>query len=325
MIPGLTTRRRFTDLSEQEVLALAISSEEDDARIYETYAQRLRADFPQSAKMFDEMAEEEHQHRRRLIELHKKRFGDVIPLIRREHVAGYYARKPVWLVENLGIERIREEAAAMERQAQHYYLAAAKRTQDADTRKLLGDLAAAEGGHIRAAESLEQKHLTDEALEDESRVSHRQFILTWIQPGLAGLMDGSVSTLAPIFAVAFATQDTSTTFLVGLAASIGAGISMGFTEAASDDGELSGRGSPIKRGFASGIMTAIGGLGHALPYLIPDFWTATTIAMIVVFIELWAIAWIQNRYMDTPFLRAAFQVVLGGALVFAAGIIIGGA
>ncbi len=325
MIPGLTNRRRFTDLSEQEVLALAISSEEDDARIYETYAERLRAGFPQSAKLFDEMAAEEHEHRRRLIELHKKRFGNVIPLIRREHVAGYYARKPVWLVENMGIERIREEAAAMERQAQHYYLAAAKRTSDADTRKLLGDLAAAEGGHIRTAERLEREHLSDQDREDEARASHRQFILTWVQPGLAGLMDGSVSTLAPIFATAFATQDTWTTFLVGLAAALGAGISMGFTEAASDDGELSGRGSPIKRGFASGIMTAIGGLGHALPYLIPDFWTATTIAMIVVFIELWAIAWIQNRYMDTPFLRAAFQVVLGGSLVFAVGILIGAA
>ena len=325
MIPGLTHRRRFTDLSEQEVLALAISSEEDDARIYETYAERLRADFPQSAKLFDEMAEEEHHHRRLLIELHKRRFGDVIPLIRREHVAGYYARKPVWLIENLGIERIREEAAAMERQAQHYYLAAAKRTSDADTRKLLGDLAAAEGGHIRTAERLEQEHLTEDDRETEARASHRQFILTWVQPGLAGLMDGSVSTLAPIFAVAFATQDTSTTFLVGLAAALGAGISMGFTEAASDDGQLSGRGSPIKRGIASGVMTTIGGLGHALPYLIPDFWTATTVAMIVVFIELWAIAWIQNRYMDTPFLRAAFQVVLGGSLVFAVGILIGAA
>lgn len=325
MIPGLTHRRRFTDLSEQEVLALAISSEEDDARIYETYAERLRAGFPQSARLFDEMAAEEHEHRRRLIELHKKRFGNVIPLIRREHVAGYYARKPVWLVENMGIERIREEAAAMERQAQHYYLAAAKRTSDADTRKLLGDLAAAEGGHIRTAERLEQEHLTEDDREAEARASHRQFILTWVQPGLAGLMDGSVSTLAPIFAVAFATQDTSTTFLVGLAAALGAGISMGFTEAASDDGQLSGRGSPIKRGIASGVMTTIGGLGHALPYLIPDFWTATTVAMIVVFIELWAIAWIQNRYMDTPFLRAAFQVVLGGSLVFAVGILIGAA
>ena len=325
MIPGLTHRRRFTDLSEQEVLALAISSEEDDARIYETYAERLRTGFPQSARLFDEMAVEEHEHRRRLIELHKKRFGNVIPLIRREHVAGYYARKPVWLVENMGIERIREEAAAMERQAQHYYMAAAKRTSDADTRKLLGDLAAAEGGHIRTAERLEQEHLTEDDRETEARASHRQFILTWVQPGLAGLMDGSVSTLAPIFAVAFATQDTSTTFLVGLAAALGAGISMGFTEAASDDGQLSGRGSPIKRGIASGVMTTIGGLGHALPYLIPDFWTATTVAMVVVFIELWAIAWIQNRYMDTPFLRAAFQVVLGGSLVFAVGILIGAA
>jgi rubrerythrin len=324
MIPGLTNRRRFTDLSEQEILALAISSEEDDSRIYETYAEHLRADFPQSAKLFDEMAEEEHHHRRLLIELHKRRFGDVIPLIRREHVAGYYARKPVWLIENLGIERIREEAAAMERQAQSYYLAAAKRTQDADTRKLLGDLAAAEGGHIHTAERLEQEHLPEDARADEARVSHRQFILTWVQPGLAGLMDGSVSTLAPIFAVAFATHDTYTTLLVGLAASVGAGISMGFTEAAHDDGVLSGRGSPIKRGLASGIMTTLGGLGHALPYLISDFWTATTIAMIVVFFELWAIAWIQNRYMDTPFLRAAFQVVLGGALVFAAGVLIGG-
>jgi rubrerythrin len=324
MIPGLTNRRRFSDLNEQEVLALAISSEEDDARIYETYAERLRDDFPQSAKLFDEMAAEEHEHRRLLIELHQKRFGQVIPLIRREHVAGYYARKPVWLVENLGIERIREEAAAMERQAQKYYLAAAKRTQDADTRKLLGDLAAAEGGHIHTAERLEQEHLPEDARADEARVSHRQFILTWVQPGLAGLMDGSVSTLAPIFAVAFATYDTYTTLLVGLAASVGAGISMGFTEAAHDDGVLSGRGSPVKRGLASGIMTTLGGLGHALPYLISDFWTATTIAMIVVFFELWAIAWIQNRYMDTPFLRAAFQVVLGGALVFAAGVLIGG-
>ena len=150
-------------------------------------------------------------------------------------------------------------------------------------------------------------------------------MLTWVQPGLAGLMDGSVSTLAPIFAAAFATGDTWQTFLVGLAASVGAGISMGFTEAASDDGSISGRGSPAKRGVASGVMTAVGGLGHALPYLIPDFWTATIIAMAVVFVELWAIAWVQNRYMETPFWRAALQVVLGGALVFASGILIGSA
>ena len=316
-------RKRFRDLSEQEILALAISSEEDDARIYRGYAERLRTDFPDSAKVFDGMALEEDQHRQRLIDLHQQRFGDVIPLIRREHVAGYYNRRPVWLVENLGLERMREEAEAMEREAEQFYLTAAAQTSDASTRKLLGDLAAAEAGHQNTAQELEEKHLTGDARESEENQAKRQFLLTWVQPGLAGLMDGSVSTLAPIFATAFATQDTWTTFLVGLAASVGAGISMGFTEAASDDGQLSGRGSPIKRGFASGIMTTVGGLGHALPYLIPDFWTATITAIIVVFIELWAIAWIQNKYMDTPFFRAAMQVVLGGALVFAAGVLIG--
>jgi len=319
----LGNRKRFDDLSEQEILALAISSEEDDARIYRGYAERLRGEFPGSARVFEGMAEEEDSHRGALIEAHRGRFGEVIPLIRREHVAGYYARRPVWLVENLGIERIREEAAAMEREAERFYLEAAKRSSDPDTRKLLGDLAAAEAGHQHKAETLEDEHLDAEAREGEDAKAKRQFLLTWVQPGLAGLMDGSVSTLAPIFATAFATQDTWTTFLVGLAASVGAGISMGFTEAASDDGQLSGRGSPWKRGVASGVMTTLGGLGHALPYLIPDFWTATITAIIVVFIELWAIVWIQNRFMDTPFLRATFQVVLGGALVFAAGAIIG--
>ena len=323
MIPGVVSRRRFQDLSEQEVLALAISSEEDDARIYRTYAEKLRGEFPSSAAVFDEMAAEEDVHRTRLIELHQKRFGDVIPLIRREHVSGFYARRPVWLVENLGLDRMRDEAEQMERDAHRFYTAAAQRTSDADTRKLLGDLAAAEAGHSDKAEALIEEHLGEEARGEEDRAAHRQFVLTWVQPGLAGLMDGSVSTLAPIFATAFATQDPWTTFLVGLAASVGAGISMGFTEAASDDGTISGRGSPFKRGIASGVMTTVGGLGHALPYLIPHFYTATVIALIVVFIELWAIAWIQNRYMETPFFRAALQVVLGGALVLAAGILIG--
>lgn len=323
MIPGFANRRRFKDLSEQEIVALAISSEEDDARIYRSYAEMLRADYPASAAVFDGMAKEEDEHRRRLIDLHSARFGDVIPLIRREHVSGFYARRPVWLVENLGLERIREEAAQMERDAERFYQAAAAKTSDAATRKLLGDLAAAEAKHSDKAEELVDVHLGGEAKSEEESAAHRQFILTWVQPGLAGLMDGSVSTLAPIFATAFATQDTWTTFLVGLAASVGAGISMGFTEAASDDGQISGRGSPVKRGIAAGVMTTLGGLGHALPYLIPDFWTATAIALVVVFVELWAIAWIQNRYMQTPFLRAAFQVVLGGALVFAAGAIIG--
>jgi rubrerythrin len=324
MIPGLTTRRRFSDLSEQEVLALAISSEEDDARIYRTYAERLRKDFPSSAAVFDGMAVEEDGHRKRLIDLHSARFGDVIPLIRREHVAGHYARRPVWLTENLGLDRIRAEAHQMESEARAFYERAAARTPDAATRKLLGDLAAAEAGHERKADALEAQHLGDAARETEDQGAKRQFILTWVQPGLAGLMDGSVSTLAPIFATAFATQDTWTTFLVGTAASVGAGISMGFTEAAHDDGVLSGRGSPIKRGLASGVMTTIGGMGHALPYLIPDFRVATTIAIVVVFVELWAIAWIQNRFLETPFFRAVLQVVCGGALVFAAGVLIGG-
>lgn len=316
-------RRQFRDLSETEVLALAISSEEDDARIYRSYAARLVTDYPDTARIFDGMAVEEDAHRQRLITLFQRRFGEVIPLIRREHVAGFYARRPVWLMPTLSLEQVRAEAAAMEQAAEHFYLTAAKATTDAGTRKLLGDLAAAEAGHRHRAGTLEAAILDPDTRADEDRAEHRQFILTWVQPGLAGLMDGSVSTLAPIFAVAFATQDTWTTFLVGLAASVGAGISMGFTEAASDDGQLSGRGSPIKRGFAAGVMTTIGGLGHALPYLISDFWTATIIAMVVVFVELWAIAWIQNRYMQTPFWRAAFQVVLGGALVFGAGALIG--
>ncbi|EPX77689.1 iron exporter MbfA [Litoreibacter arenae] len=322
MLPSVTFRRRFSDLSEQEILALAISSEEDDARIYRGYAERLRDSFPASARIFEAMAVEEDGHRQMLIDLHKARFGDVIPLLRREHVAGFYARSPIWLVENLGLEKIREQAAQMERDAQRFYELASKRSTDADTRKLLGDLAAAEAGHEQKAVALTES-IGSEERDAEDRQAHRQFVLTWVQPGLAGLMDGSVSTLAPIFAAAFATGDTWNTFLVGLAASVGAGISMGFTEAASDDGQLSGRGSPWKRGFASGIMTTLGGLGHALPYLITDFWTATTIAIIVVFFELWAIAWIQNRFMETPFFRAAFQVVLGGALVLAAGILIG--
>ena len=323
MLPSTFGRRRFSDLSEQEILALAISSEEDDARIYRQYARILRPDFAASAEVFEEMAREEDTHRGQLIALHSRRFGDDIPLIRREHVTGFYTRRPVWLNRTLGLDRIRAEATEMEQQAEAFYRRAAAQVTDADTRKLLGDLAAAEAGHTHRADALEQEHLDPDTRAAEDRTSARQFILTWVQPGLAGLMDGSVSTLAPIFATAFATQNTHTTLLVGLAAAVGAGISMGFTEAASDDGALSGRGSPLKRGLAAGVMTTIGGLGHALPYLIPDFWVATIVAAIIVFIELWAIVWIQNRFMQTPFLRATFQVVLGGALVFAAGVLIG--
>ncbi|MCV0351269.1 iron exporter MbfA [Nitratireductor sp.] len=320
-----SSRRSFSSLTEQEILALAISSEEDDARIYRAYADGLREDFPHSAAVFEEMAKEEDGHRAALIEAHRARFGERIPLIRREHVRGYYERKPDWLVRPLGLEKVRAQAEQMEDQAHRFYVEAAKRTEDAGIRKLLGDLAAAEKAHESLAHRLSEKHLGADERAEEDQTEHKQFVLTYVQPGLAGLMDGSVSTLAPIFAAAFATGDTWQTFLVGLAASIGAGISMGFTEVASDDGVISGRGSPIKRGITTGIMTTVGGLGHALPYLIPHFWTATIIAFIIVFIELWAIAWIQNRYMETPWSRATFQVVLGGALVFAAGMLIGNA
>ncbi|MBN9033223.1 MAG: rubrerythrin family protein [Rhizobiales bacterium 63-7] len=316
-------RRPFSSLSEQEILALAISSEEDDARIYLAYADQLRTQYPQSAKVFEDMAEVEHTHRNMLIDMHRQRFGERIPLIRREHVRGFYERKPDWLRQNQSLEQIRDEAERMEETAARFYREAVAMTSDAATRKLLGDLAVAEEGHEDVARMLGDRHTPEDVKADEDETARRQFLLTYVQPGLAGLMDGSVSTLAPIFAAAFATQDTWQTFLIGLSASVGAGISMGFTEAAHDDGKLSGRGSPIRRGLASGIMTALGGLGHALPYLIPHFWTATAIAAVVVFVELWVIAFIQNRYMETPFLRAAFQVVLGGSLVLAAGILIG--
>lgn len=325
MLTSLFSRstRAFDSLSEQEVLALAISSEEDDARIYLAYADHLRPDYPASAKVFEDMSTVENTHRNMLIDMHRRRFGERIPLIRRDHVRGFIRQRPDWLRASLTLEQIRGEAEAMERQTQNFYHAAAKRTSDAETRKLLGDLALAEEGHEDIARMLGDRHRPDDVKGKEDDTARRQFVLTYVQPGLAGLMDGSVSTLAPIFAAAFATQDTWQTFLVGLSASVGAGISMGFTEAAHDDGKISGRGSPIKRGLACGIMTTVGGLGHALPYLIPDFWTATIIAVIVVFIELWAIAFIQNRFMETPFLRAAFQVVLGGGLVLGAGILIG--
>ncbi len=316
-------KRRLDSLSEQEILALAIASEEDDARIYLAYADRLKAQYPDSAKVFEDMAEVEHTHRNMLIDMHTRRFGDRIPLIRREHVQGFMARKPDWLQAQLSVDQVREEAEAMERAAYNFYMAAQKQVSDTGTRKLLGDLAMAEQGHEDIAAMLGEKHRPEDVQAHEEETAKRQFVLTYVQPGLAGLMDGSVSTLAPIFAAAFATGDTWQTFLVGLSASVGAGISMGFTEASHDDGKISGRGSPIKRGLACGIMTALGGLGHALPYLIPHFWTATITASIIVFIELWAIAFIQNKYMETPFWRAALQVVVGGALVLAAGILIG--
>lgn len=317
------TRRDFSTLSEREILSLAIAAEEEDGRIYSEFAMRLGDTYPGSAALFEGMAAEEDEHRRRLLDLYVARFGKRLVPIRREHVRGFLTRKPIWLLKSLSLEQARQQVWEMEDGAWRFYLAAASQVTDAGIRKLLGDLAAAEKGHAKRADQIDDTVLGDEGRDSEQVEQHRQFVLTYVQPGLAGLMDGSVSTLAPVFAAAFATGSTHQTFLVGLAAAVGAGISMGFTEAASDDGKLTGRGSPIKRGFAAGIMTTIGGLGHALPYLIADFWTATVVAAVVVLIELWAIAYIQNRYMQTPFWRAVMQVVLGGSLVFAAGILIG--
>jgi erythrin-vacuolar iron transport family protein len=317
------SRRDFESLSEREILSLAIAAEEEDGRIYSEFAMRLGDTYPGSAALFEGMAAEEDEHRRRLLDLYVVRFGKRLVPIRREHVRGFLPRKPIWLLKSLTLDQARQEVWEMEESAWRFYLAAAAQVTDAGIRKLLGDLAAAEKGHARRADQIDDRVLGPDGREAEGAEQHRQFLLTYVQPGLAGLMDGSVSTLAPVFAAAFATGDTHQTFLVGLAAAVGAGISMGFTEAASDDGKLTGRGSPIKRGLAAGIMTALGGLGHALPYLIADFWTATGVAIAVVLLELWAIAFIQKRYMQTPFWRAMLQVVLGGSLVFAAGIFIG--
>lgn len=317
--------RAFSDLNEQEVLALAISLEEEHGRIYAEYAHGLAETFPSSAKVFTGMAAEESVHRGWLIELFKKKFGDHIPLIRRQDVSGFVKLAPVWMVRPLGIDKVRDQSSAMETEAHRFYNTAAAKATDADVRKLLGDLAAAEGKHVTVARQLNETHLTPDAKDGEDAESHRRFVLQYVQPGLAGLMDGSVSTLAPIFAAAFATHNTWQTFLVGLAASTGAGISMGMTEAMSDDGVLTGRGTPWKRGVVTGLMTAIGGLGHTLPYLIPAFNVATSLAIVIVLIELWVIAWIRSRYMDTPFLRAVFEVVVGGLIVFAVGIAIGSA
>jgi rubrerythrin len=317
--------KAFADLTEKEILALAISLEEEDARIYADYADGLKENFPASAKVFTEMAEEENEHRRRLIEVFRQKFGDHIPLIRRNDVRGFVTHEPLWMVRPLGLDKVRKQAEAMEFETRRFYERAISRATDASIRKLLGDLAEAERSHISLAQQLGTELLTPGAVAAEEETRRRMFVLQIVQPGLAGLMDGSVSTLAPLFAAAFATHSTWETFLVGLAASVGAGVSMGFAEALSDDGQLTGRGQPLLRGTITGAMTALGGLGHTLPYLIRDFWTATTIAIIVVIIELWAIAWIRSRYMDTKFLRAAFEVVVGGLIVFGAGILIGNA
>ena len=314
--------RTFESLSPQEILALAISLEEEDERIYADYAEELRDTFPATAAMFDGMREEESGHRRRLIELYKSKFGEHIPLVRRHDVKGLVHRAPMWLTKPLRLDAVRKEAAAMEVETRRYYEKAADRTQDASIRQLLNDLAQEERSHEHRAGTLGEQ--LDEATRGQEDAANRKlFVLQIVQPGLAGLMDGSVSTLAPVFAAAFARHESHIAFLVGMAASIGAGISMGFAEALSDDGSLTGRGHPWIRGLVCGLMTTIGGIGHTLPFLITNFTVAFVVAVFVVLAELGTISWIRHRYMESPWLSATLQVVLGGMLVFAAGVLIG--
>lgn len=321
--------KAFSDLTEREVLAVTIASEEEDSRIYHAFAEDLADRYPGSAKLFTEMADEETGHRQRLLEVYRQRFGEILPPIRREDVKGSLKRRPIWLTRNLPLDKIRKQAEAMKYEANRFYEKAAERATDVGVRRLLDDLAIVEKGHGELAQKLTEANVPPDVRNAEEAISRRMFVLQYVQPGLAGLMDGSVSTLAPLFAAAFATHNNWDTLLVGLAASVGAGISMAFAEALSDDGSLTGRGAPLIRGIVCGGMTTLGGLGHTMPYLVPDrwpnaFWVATGISGIVVFCELWAIAWVRARFMDTPFLRAAFQVIIGGVLVLIAGILIGG-
>jgi rubrerythrin len=315
--------RSFESLSEQEILALAIALEEEDARIYGDFAEGLKADYPATAAILNEMRGEEDGHRHRLIALHQQKFGEHIPLIRRQDVKGFVNRKPIWRVRPLGLSAVRKETELMELETRRFYETAVRKTTDAGIRQLLGDLAEEERKHTQIAEEMESAQRSSGAAADEAATRKRLFVLQVIQPGLAGLMDGSVSTLAPLFAAAFATRNSLETFQVGLAASLGAGISMGFAEALSDDGSLTGRGRPWTRGFVCGLMTALGGLGHTLPYLIPQYQTATFIAVGVVLVELAVISWVRHRFMDTPLASAVFQVGIGGLLVFLTGILIG--
>jgi rubrerythrin len=315
--------RDLTSLTEREILALAIGAEEEDGRIYADFADRLRETYPESAKIFLDMSAEENDHRRSLLDLYAEKFGQHIPLIRRQDVRGFAPRRAVWTMPTLAIDAVRNAARQMEVESSRFYRAAASRSTDAAIRKLLGDLADVEDHHERQAGTIEERHLSGGKREAEDDVARRRFVLQIVQPGLVGLMDGSVSTLAPVFAAAFATHQSVNALLVGLAASIGAGISMGFAEALSDDGKISGRGAPIIRGLITGAMTTVGGIGHTLPFLIKNFWVATWIACAVVVLELAAISWIRWKYMDSNLVTAAIQVMFGGALVLACGVLIG--
>jgi rubrerythrin len=315
--------KTLKELTAREVLALAIQTEEEDGRIYADMAERIRKDYPETAKSLQAMRDEEDGHRHRLLSLYRERFGDHIPLIRRQDVKGFIARRPLWLNSILNVGMIRREVESMEQESRNFYQAAISQTSDVDVRQLLGDLAAEENKHYELAEEMEEQQKASGARGKETDTERRRFVLQIVQPGLAGLMDGSVSTLAPVFAAAFATHLSWDAFLVGMAASIGAGISMGFAEALSDDGVLSGRGRPVARGAVCGLMTTAGGIGHTLPFLISNFRLAMIIAVAIVAVELGVIAWIRHRYMDTPLLSATFQVVVGGTLVFIVGILMG--
>ncbi|HEV3063412.1 MAG TPA: ferritin family protein [Vicinamibacterales bacterium] len=313
----------FQGLSEKELLALAISLEEEDERVYADFAEGLRDAFPASAAVFHGMRDEEAGHRRRLIDLYRTKFGEHIPLIRRQDVRGFVQRRPVWLARPLSLDNVRKQASAIEVETRRFYERAAARSSDASVRQLLDDLAQEERAHEDKARELNEEKLGPHVREDEDRARQRLFVLQIVQPGLAGLMDGSVSTLAPVFAAALATRNSWDAFLVGMAASVGAGISMGFAEALSDDGSLTGRGLPWIRGIVCGAMTTLGGVGHTLPFLIPSFRPAFAIAFLVVLVELGVITWIRHRYMDTPIISAGVQVLIGGALVFLTGVLIG--
>jgi rubrerythrin len=316
-------KKRFKDLSEREILALAIQLEEEDSRVYGDFADGLHDTYPSTAKIFEEMQAEESRHRQRLIDMYRQRFGEHIPLIRRQDVKGFLERRPIWLIRPLGIHAVRKQVEIMELETRQFYERALEKISDASTRKLLGDLAEIERQHSDFAASLEEKHLAPDLRMEEERSRRRLFVLQIVQPGLGGLIDGSVSTLAPLFAAAFATHKSWDAFLVGLAASIGAGISMAFAESLSDDGSLTGRGKPVVRGLVTGFMTAAGGIGHTLPFMISNFTLAFTIATVIVAAELAIISYVRHRYMDTPLLSSAFQMVVGGGLVLAAGILIG--
>ena len=317
-------KKHFQDLNDDEILSLSIDILEEDIRLYDDYSSHFLINYPETSKMFKKMSILKNKNRQQLIKLHKKKFGETLNITHKNEIYNFFKRKPKWFVIKNSIEKVRNEIIEMEANSSQFYNSFAKKSNNIETRNLLIDLAMMSREQKDNAKLILLNTQKLHSAKEEVTKDKKQFILTWVQPGLAGLMDGSVSTLAPIFATAFATKDSHTTLLVGLAASIGAGISMGFTEAVHDDGVISGRGSPIKRGFASGIMTTIGGLGHALPYLISDFYVATVIAMFFVLVELWAIAWIQAKYTKIKFTKAVFQVVFGGSLVLAAGILIGG-